>query len=230
MADRLSEGAGTDRVEGPRHPYRGGGTSEVQRLYVRTHARACSVGWRATYVRTYLRTYTGVRSERATSLPGPGARAYVRTTRAQTYTHVRTYEQPPGRGMRNRISWLIACQSVCAGTDGIRKGWGGNHEAPSPFALGGVALGPKGIACVHTYAHTRREAESDGGTRVRMRKCARTYVRIERAPSLPLGCARAYNARTYVQTRVRACDRGGDMRGHARTVRTHARGARETRT
>ena len=137
--------------------------------------------------------------------------------------------------MRNRISWLIACQSVCAGTDGIRKGWGGNHEAPSPFALGGgVALGPKGIACVHTYAHTRREAESDGGTRVRMRKCARTYVRIERAPSLPLGCARAYNARTYVrtyvQTRVRACDRGGDMRGHARTVRTHARGARETRT
>ena len=61
----------------------------------------------------------------------------------------------------------------------------------------------------------------------------RAYVRIERAPSLPLGCARAYNARTYVrtyvQTRVRACDRGGDMRGHARTVRTHARGARETR-
>ena len=88
-----------------------------------------------------------------------------------------------------------------------------------------MALGPKGIACVHTYAHTRREAESDGGTRVRMRKCARTYVRIERAPSLPLGCARAYNARTYVRTYRRACVRAtgaGTCAGtHARTyVRT----------
>ena len=132
--------------------------------------------------------------------------------------------------MRNRISWLIACQSVCAGTDGIRKGWGGNHEAPSPFALGRVALGPKGIACVRTHAHTRREAESDGGTRVRMRKCARTYVLRGRLLSLSAVRAHTMHVRTYVQTRVRACDRGGDMRGHARTVRTHARGARETRT
>ena len=57
--------------------------------------------------------------------------------------------------MRNRISWLIACQSVCAGTDGIRKGWGGNHEAPSPFALGGGGAGAQ-RNCVRAYvrAHT----------------------------------------------------------------------------
>ena len=121
--------------------------------------------------------------------------------------------------MRNRISWLIACQSVCAGTDGIRKGWGGNHEAPSPFALGGVALGPKGIACVHTYAHTRREAESDGGTRVRMRKCARTYVL--RGRLLSLSAVRAHTM--HVRTDARACVRQGRGHARARTHRTYAR-------
>ena len=102
-----------------------------------------------------------------------------------------------------------------------------------PSRWGGVALGPKGIACVHTYAHTRREAESDGGTRVRMRKCARTYVRIERAPSLPLGCARAYNARTYVRTYRRACVRAtgaGTCAGtHAPYVRTQGEHGKHVR-
>ena len=98
-----------------------------------------------------------------------------------------------------------------------------------PLRWGGVALGPKGIACVHTYAHIRREAESDGGTRVRMRKCARTYVRIERAPSLPLGCARAYNARTYRRACVRATGAGTCAGTHAPYVRTQGEHGKHVR-
>lgn len=207
MADRLSEGAGTDRVEGPRHPYRGGGTSEVQRLYVRTHARACSVGWRATYVRTYLRTYTGVRSERATSLPGPGARAYARATRAQTYTHVRTCVRTAHRAWHEEPHLLADRLSEC-------ERWG-----------------PKELrACIRTRTHGVKQRATGARAYVCASARVRTYVLRGRLLSLSAVRAHTMHVRTYVQTRVRACDRGGDMRGHARTVRTHARGARETRT
>ena len=88
-----------------------------------------------------------------------------------------------------------------------------------PSRWGGVALGPKGIACVHTYAHTRREAESDGGTRVRMRKCARTYVL--RGRLLSLSAVRAHTM--HVRTDARACVRQGRGHARARTHRTYAR-------
>ena len=134
--------------------------------------------------------------------------------------------------MRNRISWLIACQSVCAGTDGIRKGWGGNHEAPSPFALGGGwRWGPKELrACIRTRTHGVKQRATGARAYVCASARVRTYVLRGRLLSLSAVRAHTMHVRTYVQTRVRACDRGGDMRGHARTVRTHARGARETRT
>ena len=197
--------------------------------YVRTRARVAWGGGRRTCGRTYARTRVCVARGRHLSLDRARARTYVQRARKRIRTCVRAYEQPTGRGMRNRISWLIACQSVCAGTDGIRKGWGGNHEAPSPFALGGVALGPKGIACVHTYAHIRREAESDGGTRVRMRKCARTYVLRGRLLSLSAVRAHTMHVRTYRRACVRATGAGTCAGTHAPYVRTQGEHGKHVR-